>query len=83
MQILGQLLNRATGWILAIGWQGSVVGLSFVAGTLVGLPFPVTYTTVIGDSAAQMLCESSLFIDSMLYRMNTDPSTRRFKASSL
>ena len=59
------------------------MGLSFVAGTLVGLPSPVTYTTVIGDSAAQMLSESSLFIDSMLYRMHTDPSTRRFKASSL
>ena len=57
MQILVQLLNRATGWILAIGWQGSVVGLSFVAGTLVSLFSLVTYTTVIGDSAAQMLSE--------------------------
>ena len=29
------LLNRAAGWILATGWQGSVVGLSFLAGTIV------------------------------------------------
>ena len=29
------LLNSAVGWILATGWQGSVVGLSFLAGTIV------------------------------------------------
>ena len=28
-------LNSDVGWILAIGWQGSVVGLSFAAGTIV------------------------------------------------
>ena len=33
------------------------MGLSFVAGTLVGLSSPVEYTTVIGDSAARMLTE--------------------------
>lgn len=27
--------DRKTGWVLAIGWQGSVVGLSFVAGTII------------------------------------------------
>lgn len=26
---------RCVGWLLAIGWQGSIVGLSFVAGTIV------------------------------------------------
>lgn len=29
------LLKSDIGWILAIGWQGSVVGLSFAAGTIV------------------------------------------------
>lgn len=28
-------LSYITGWLLAIGWQGSIVGLSFVAGTIV------------------------------------------------
>ena len=28
--------ERYVGWILATGWQGSVVGLSFAAGTIVG-----------------------------------------------
>ncbi|KAL9596792.1 MAG: hypothetical protein Q9219_005551 [cf. Caloplaca sp. 3 TL-2023] len=28
-------LSYLTGWLLAIGWQGSIVGLSFVAGTIV------------------------------------------------
>jgi amino acid transporter len=27
--------NASTGWLLAIGWQSSVVGLSFVAGTII------------------------------------------------
>lgn len=31
-----QLLTRnLLGWLLAIGWQGAIVGLSFVAGTIV------------------------------------------------
>lgn len=29
------VLKSDVGWILAIGWQGSVVGLSFAAGTIV------------------------------------------------
>ncbi|KAL8683006.1 MAG: hypothetical protein Q9186_001001 [Xanthomendoza sp. 1 TL-2023] len=28
-------LSYITGWLLAMGWQGSIVGLSFVAGTIV------------------------------------------------
>ncbi|KAL8963963.1 MAG: hypothetical protein Q9183_004810, partial [Haloplaca sp. 2 TL-2023] len=28
-------LSYITGWVLAIGWQGAIVGLSFVAGTIV------------------------------------------------
>ncbi|KAL8875393.1 MAG: hypothetical protein Q9205_003305 [Flavoplaca limonia] len=28
-------LSYITGWLLAIGWQGAIVGLSFVAGTIV------------------------------------------------
>ena len=32
---LGSPLNSYVGWILATGWQGSVVGLSFAAGTIV------------------------------------------------
>ena len=32
------LIRARLGWILAIGWQGSVVGLSFAAGTIVRVP---------------------------------------------
>ncbi|KAL8934686.1 MAG: hypothetical protein Q9216_005781 [Gyalolechia sp. 2 TL-2023] len=28
-------VQNSTGWLLAIGWQGAIVGLSFVAGTIV------------------------------------------------
>ncbi|KAL8703800.1 MAG: hypothetical protein Q9201_003015 [Fulgogasparrea decipioides] len=35
IQVLRKYLSYITGWLLAIGWQGSIVGLSFVAGTIV------------------------------------------------
>ena len=37
--IVSHLLSRLAGWILATGWQGSVVGLSFAAGTIVCYSF--------------------------------------------
>lgn len=36
-------LNLSAGWILATGWQGSVVGLSFLAGTIVRFAFLYLY----------------------------------------
>ena len=32
---VGHVAKGTTGWTLAMGWQGAIVGLSFAAGTIV------------------------------------------------
>ena len=42
-------LNVDIGWVLATGWQGSVVGLSFAAGTIVRFPNITLLGHMVGD----------------------------------
>lgn len=72
---LYSMLNSVAGWILAIGWQGSVVGLSFLAGTIVRDPSFHIYgrTQISPRRFSRMLPNKVLSLSSVPFGKETDP----------